>query len=220
MRQHQHDKEVVKMPGTTMDIDIRFIYGLLKRRMGDKKSRRIVKAVTSDNWAEAWRQLHRRYIPQSHAIKSKRVREVANYGVKHVQVSHADAVPTIAELEELIDRYIDDYREDPMIEHKKKDAIKQILPRDVERAFNINNLVRKIEDISYVDLKEAIEEFMQEHGPAPGAWQPRRPNTAATEGVDALGESAKGTGAGKGGGGGGGWPGKGAQQRPGWCRCS
>ena len=132
---------------------------------------------------------------------SKRLREITNYGIKHAQSPHASVISVMAKYEELIDRYkVDFSNEEPVFGHQKRDVLKQVMPREVERAWNLNNLGR-VDDVSYDDMKEAIEEFMLEHG-APERVSPRRANVAAADDVLGL-EGGKGA-----------FLGKGAQQPP------
>ena len=101
--------------------------------MGDCESRTLVKTVPKKNALEAWRRLHRKYNPQTHGIQSRLLREVTNFGIKHANMRADQVSASIALFEDVISKYEEDYLEDPMDEENRKDCLKQILPKDVER---------------------------------------------------------------------------------------
>ena len=126
-------------------------------------------------------------------------------------------VAVLADFEDLIDKYKLDFEEEPIMPEQKRDALKMILPREIEKAFNLNMLGRDDDKyVEYDDLKEAAEEFIAEWDSYKVAPK-RTAGVAATDDVDTV-SKGKGKGDDKGGGGAGQYPGKGAQQPPGSCR--
>ena len=75
-----------------------------------------------------------------------------------------EPLAVLADYEEIIDKYIVDFEESPVLPEQKRDALKMTLPQEIEKAFNLNMLGReeetKFED--YDTLKEAMEGFIFE----------------------------------------------------------
>ena len=107
-----------------------------------------------------------------------------------------------------------------MNETARMDTLRQILPKEVEKAFNLNSLGKKDKDdepLTYELMKEDVLEFVLEYTPEPG----KKSNANNAEEVNSLGAGPQGAAAGETGKGAGQAataPGKGAQQPPGSCR--
>lgn len=215
MREKQHTKDVLPMPGGARASDVKFVYGHLKKLMGDKESKKIVKNTPYDHGAEAWRRLVRKFNPQTQPIKSRRLRDVTNFGIRHASSDIKDVITVLADFEELILKYKDDYnQEEPLNESQKRDTLKIILPREIERAYNLNSLGRDaVEELSFDDLKDEIEEYIAEYDSYD--VPKKRSNVASLEErVDTI-EKQKGKGKGSPDSA---FPGKGAKQPVGSCR--
>lgn len=185
--------------------------------MVEAEGKRVVKSIVKDNGAEVWRRLMRKFNPQTQAVRSRRLREINNYGLKHAHTDIGGVVATLAEHEELIYKYVTDFGENPILHDQKRDTLKLILPREIERSFSLNTLGRDSAYELYDALKEAAEESIEEYDSYKVTG--RKAGVAATWEVNAVAKSK-----GKGGGGLGGghnstpFPCKGAQQPPGSCR--
>ena len=66
----------------------------------------------------------RKYCPQTLAIKSRRLREVGNFGIRHAQTAIGEVVAVLAEFEDLIDQYKLDFEDEPIMPEQKRDALK------------------------------------------------------------------------------------------------
>ena len=215
LRLHQFDKEPLPLPSGSRAGDVRFVHSHLKKLVTDKESKRLIKSTPKDHGGEAFRRLMKKHNPQTQAVKSRRLREVGNFGLRHAGTAQSEVIAILAEYEELIDKYVEDYSEEPILEEQKRDALKLMLPREIERAFNLNNLGRKEEFKTYEELKDAVEEFIVEFDSY--SRPARRAPVGSTEevyGLNDKGGKAKGKGAGSGALT---VPGGSAQQPPGSC---
>lgn len=107
----------------------------------------------------------RKHNPRTKAVKSRRLREVSKYGLQHAGTSIGDVISTIAEFERLVDQFTTDFDEVTMLEDQKRDALKLILSREIEKALNLNCLGRsekKDDESTHEELKAEIEDFVEE----------------------------------------------------------
>ena len=226
-------KEEQVMPmGDDVKRDIRFMWMHLKKLMGDKESKNMVRTVPRENALEAWRLLHRRYAPKTAAVRSNRLRTIMNYPEAHANSKSSVVAQVIADYEELNRKFFEEYSSHAITNEMSKDTLMRIIPRDVENAINLAHIGKNPEDLSYDKLKQMIVEHVSVDLPAPmdvGMVQAERqqeeqyPHNAQEEEVNSLGSGAKGPGKGKAGGWsstgkGGKAPGKGAKQPDGSCR--
>ena len=164
LRSHQSQREPLPMPMGSRKDDVKFVHSHLRRLVAaDAESKRIVKTTIGDHGGESWRRLMRKHNPQTLAAKNRRLREITNFGLRHANVPLSSFVSTIAEYEELIDKFVTDYGEQPALESQKRDSLKLVLPKEVEKAFNLNSLGRNdAQELDYEGLRATVEAFIEE----------------------------------------------------------
>ena len=146
--------------------DVRFAWLHLKRLMGDKESGEIVRSTPEDNAFEAFRLLSARYAPRSNKVRSKRLRAITNSGEKFANSKLSRVAQLIRDFEELNRRYHEDYKVHPLTPELTIDALKSIIPQEVEHAINLNLLGNKAV-LTYAELKKLILEHVDEEQPVP-----------------------------------------------------
>ena len=117
-------KEEQTMPqGDDVKRDIRFMWMHLKKLMGDKESKNMVRTVPRENALEAWRLLHRRYAPKTAAVRSNRLRTIMNYPEAHANSKSSVVVQVIADYEELNRKFFEEYSSHAITNEMSKDTL-------------------------------------------------------------------------------------------------
>ena len=115
----------------------------------------------------------------------------------------AKVLSTVASFEELKRKYHEEYGAHPLTVELTVDALKCIIPLEIERSINLNLIGRP--DPTYEELKKLVTEYIVNNTPAPmeiGEID-EQPSVAATdwaetEFVNSLGAAGVGVGKGKG----------------------
>ena len=153
------------MPEDEHEEDVRIAWLHVKKLMGDQESKDIVRTVPKDNGLEVWRLLARRYAPKTAATKSRELRQITNYAEKHENTPMAKVLSVIAAFEELNRNYNEGYKVHPLTAELTVDAIKCIIPAEIERSINLNLIGRP--EPTYDELKELVTQYIVQNTPAP-----------------------------------------------------
>ena len=187
----------IPMPEDEHTSDVRFAWLHLKKLMGDQEAKDIVRTVPKDNALEAWRLLARRYSPKTAATKSRKLRQITNFAEKHENTPATKVLSTIAHFEELNRKYHEEYKAHPLTAELTVDAIKCIIPAEIERSINLNLIGRP--EPSYEELKKLVVEYIVQNTPVPmDVGEVGEDQLNDPEDVNSLGKAGVGVGKGKG----------------------
>ena len=120
-------KEFQAMPDGPVSVDLQFAYSHLRKLMGDKDSKNIVRNVRHSNALESYRLLHRRFNPSTAAEKSRALRAVTNFGVTHDNSKIDQVEELIAKFERLCGEYHERYQVHCQTEDSCKDTLRMIV---------------------------------------------------------------------------------------------
>ena len=128
-----------------------------------EKAAKLVATVKGENVLEAWRNMSRRFDPQTAEIHGGNLRAIVLFGEKNKCASNADVQPTLDVLEKLLDTYEERVGEEAVNEVTKKHMLMQLIPaqllqftRDAMMAAHTN-----LKTITYDSLKELIVERVE-----------------------------------------------------------
>lgn len=199
LKKAAHSKEAVAMPSGLAADDLRVCYSHLKKLMGDRESKSIIRNARHSNALEAYRLLHRRYNPRTAAQKSAALRMCTNFDENHKNSKVTEVSDFILQLERLNGEHFETYGAHCLTEEACKDTLRQIAPQYLEKAINLALVGRPEQEITYALLKDTILEYaLNKEGHSPiSVGQVDEKDEESTEDVRSAG-SPKGLGAGKG----------------------
>ena len=143
---HQHGRDAV------------FLYAHLRGWVLESEARQIIKTVKTSDGVEAWRQLARRFDPQTALTKAARLDSITGFAKKNSAKTNKELPIIISKFENRLDSYEEDFKTVALTDDLKMNTLMSILPP------GLSNMVKdlivmhsKTEDtLDYGELKAIV----------------------------------------------------------------
>ena len=89
----------------------------------ETQAKGILNNVRNNDGVEAWRQLARRFNPQTALTKGTRLRAITGFGIKNPAKRNADVLVIIGDFEKKLANYATDFKSEALTDDLKKDTL-------------------------------------------------------------------------------------------------